>query len=257
MKILVIPDVHGRKFWRKAIADNVNQVEKIIFLGDYLDPYPREIKENPDLMECADFYDSKGLLTMLNDIVSLKKNEPDKYILLTGNHSDSYIWPKFHAAKRTDYRHWKDYHKFFSQNLNLFNLVWVEDNVIFSHAGILEEWAKIYCVQQGHDFVSVMDTAKVLHYQPLKYDSTLGHISYHRDGDYFHGSCEWADIREHIDHYQSEAQEKIVPLGEEGIFQVFGHSQIRKPLITEKWACLDCRQGFIFDTITYECSSCL
>ena len=77
MKILVIPDVHGRKFWRKAIADNVNQVEKIIFLGDYLDPYPREIKENPDLMECADFYDSKGLLTMLNDIVSLKKNEPD------------------------------------------------------------------------------------------------------------------------------------------------------------------------------------
>ena len=258
MKVLVIPDVHGRKFWRKAIADNVGQVEKVIFLGDYLDPYPQEIKENPDLMECADFYDSKSLLTMLNDIVSLKKNEPDKYILLTGNHSDSYIWSKFSSATRTDYDNWEKYHKFFSQNLNLFNFVWIEDNVIFSHAGILEEWAKIYCVQQGIDFTSIIDVAKVLQNQSLtKYDSMLGHISYHRGGNYFHGSCEWADICEHVDNYQSSVQEKIVPLGEDRIFQVFGHTQLQKPLITEKWACLDCRQGFIIDTITHDCVSCL
>ena len=28
-------------------------------------------------------------------------------------------------------------------------------------------------------------------------------------------------------------------------------------LITEKWVCLDCRKGFIFDTVTHECNSCL
>ena len=50
MKVLVLPDVHGRKFWRKAIADNIGNVDKVIFLGDYLDHYENEIDENPELM---------------------------------------------------------------------------------------------------------------------------------------------------------------------------------------------------------------
>jgi len=87
-KILCIGDVHGRKFWRQAIADNIRNVDKVIFLGDYLDPYPEEIMMVPELMECNDFYDSYNLLNMLNDIIGLKKNEPDKYILLTGNHTN-------------------------------------------------------------------------------------------------------------------------------------------------------------------------
>ena len=45
--------------------------------------------------EARAFYDCYNLMNMLNDIISLKKNEPDKYILLTGNHTDSYIWSKF------------------------------------------------------------------------------------------------------------------------------------------------------------------
>ena len=92
-RLLVIPDLHGRKFWRETLANNIGQIDKVIFLGDYLDPYPEEIEENPDLMECNDFYDSQNLLKMLEDIISLKKNEPNKYILLTGNHTDSYILP--------------------------------------------------------------------------------------------------------------------------------------------------------------------
>jgi len=120
MKVLVIPDVHSRKFWRKAIADNIGNVDKIIFLGDYLDPYENEINENLELMECNSFDDYKNLLKMLEDIVSLKKNEPGKYVLLTGNHTDSYIWSKFHAATRTDRKNWEKYHKFFSQNLEYF-----------------------------------------------------------------------------------------------------------------------------------------
>ena len=40
MKVLVIGDIHGRKFWRQIIADNISKVDKIIFLGDYLDHYP-------------------------------------------------------------------------------------------------------------------------------------------------------------------------------------------------------------------------
>ncbi len=36
--ILVVPDVHGRKFWETAL----DYPGEIIFLGDYTDPYPRE-----------------------------------------------------------------------------------------------------------------------------------------------------------------------------------------------------------------------
>ena len=33
--ILIIPDVHGREFWKEA----KDYPGKIVFLGDYLDPY--------------------------------------------------------------------------------------------------------------------------------------------------------------------------------------------------------------------------
>ena len=36
--ILIVPDVHGRKFWKEPCS-NVEKYDKIIFLGDYLDPY--------------------------------------------------------------------------------------------------------------------------------------------------------------------------------------------------------------------------
>ena len=264
MNILVIADIHGRKFWRTAINNNIDKVDRIIFLGDYLDPYGDEIEENPELMECNSFYDSQNLLKMLEDIVSLKKNEPNKYVLLTGNHSDSYIWSKFNAASRTDYRNWEKYHKFFSQNLEYFNLVWIENDVIFSHAGISEEWAnKVWETLEfpENELSSIKEIAEVLRDTPLSkfneyYIRRIGDISHYRGGDMFHGSCEWADLREHID-IQNSNPDNIIPKGEDGIFQVFGHTQLKVPLITDKWACLDCRQGFIFDTVTHECKSCL
>ena len=39
-EIIIIPDVHGRTFWREAIEKYRNKENtQIIFLGDYLDPY--------------------------------------------------------------------------------------------------------------------------------------------------------------------------------------------------------------------------
>ena len=262
---MIIPDLHGRKFWRQTIVDNIGKVDKVIFLGDYLDPYEDEIEENPELMECEYFGDSKNLLKMLEDIISLKKNEPDKYILLTGNHTDSYIWSNFHAATRTDYKNWEKYHKFFSQNLDLFNLVWIEDNVIFSHAGISEGWAKAVAVKLSltinldksvKSIVRYLSNVNLNNILDKKLIKLLGDISNYRGGDSYYGSCEWADLREHID-MKNSTFNNLIPKGEDGIYQVFGHTQLKSPLITDKWACLDCRQGFIFDTITHECKSCL
>ena len=261
-KILCIPDIHGRKFWRKAIDENIGKVNKVIFLGDYLDPYVNEFEEHPDSMEAEDEFDVYSLTEMLENIFSLKKNEPDKYILLTGNHTDSYIWSKFAAASRTDYRHWELYHKLFLENLNLFNFVWIENNTIFSHAGISEGWAnKVWEKLEfpENELVSIKEVAEVFRDTPLEkfnkiYIKLISNISYYRGGDFQYGSCEWADLREHIDMIASAT--RIIPKGEDGIYQVFGHTQLKVPLITDKWACLDCRKAFIINTNTHEISEC-
>ena len=38
--ILIIPDVHGRTFWKEPVKNE--EFDHIVFLGDYLDPYPQE-----------------------------------------------------------------------------------------------------------------------------------------------------------------------------------------------------------------------
>ena len=68
MKILIIPDVHGRAFWRKPCKD-IDKWDKIVFLGDYVDPYPGEAEQSDVMGE-------------LIDIVELKRQNPDKVILL-------------------------------------------------------------------------------------------------------------------------------------------------------------------------------
>lgn len=266
--ILIIPDVHGRKFWRKCVESNESKVDKIIFLGDYLDPYQAEIDDNKDLMECDHWTDSYHLSNMLNDIISLKKENPNKYVLLTGNHSDSYIWSKFSSATRTDYEHWEQYHKIFSENLDYFNVCWIEDDVIFSHAGITEDWADDFLYSsmkydEGAELEKgslVFETARVLKDTPLKnfnkyYIDSISHISHHRGGNYFHGSCEWADLIEHVD-IDKSTPENIVANGRKGIYQIFGHTQLKQALINDKWACLDCRKGFIINTKTFDINEC-
>jgi hypothetical protein len=112
------------------------------------------------------------------------------------------------------------------------------------------------------EFTSVLHTAKVL--QEILIEDIpnrnqlvylLGEIPRQRGGWSLYGSCEWADLEEHIDIDNSSA-DNIVGRGEEGIFQVFGHTQLKKEIISDKWACLDCRKGFIVDTLTHKIEEC-
>lgn len=73
---LIIPDVHGRDFWKDA----ANRFPgNIVFLGDYLDPYPLE-GISPD-----------EAFTNFQEILSFKKANPDRVTLLLGNHDLQYF----------------------------------------------------------------------------------------------------------------------------------------------------------------------
>ena len=58
-KLLVIPDIHGETFWREPVQRYIDQVDRIVFLGDYLDPYRDEGKT----------YTPQGLFDNLMDII--------------------------------------------------------------------------------------------------------------------------------------------------------------------------------------------
>lgn len=74
MSILIIPDVHGRSFWKEPIEKYKEQYDKIIFLGDFSDSYNFENITR------------KETIKILKDVIDFKINNMDKTILLIGNH---------------------------------------------------------------------------------------------------------------------------------------------------------------------------
>ena len=73
-KLLIIPDVHSRVFWKEATEKYDQECDKIIFLGDYLDPYLDE------------GITRKEAIRTLEEVIEYKLNNKDKTVLLLGNH---------------------------------------------------------------------------------------------------------------------------------------------------------------------------
>lgn len=217
-KILIVPDVHGRAFWHRAL-ELVDQVDQIVFLGDYLDPYSHEgISFDLALEE-------------FNKILEFKKEYPDLITLLVGNHDMHYIIEDFMDCSRRNTDMLDQLHKLYNSNLDLFNLIHIEDDWLFSHAGVYKGWMDKY------EF-----TLEDLNLKTFlgSHWPALEDLSMYRGGYNFVGSCVWADIRESV-------KNELFP----GYKQVVGHTQLNdKPYIVDKIACVDVRRCFILDTIT-------
>jgi len=62
--MILVPDIHGRDFWKK-IREKATE-EKIIFLGDYIDPYPQERITDEQALENINIYAIFKFLAILN-----------------------------------------------------------------------------------------------------------------------------------------------------------------------------------------------
>ena len=123
MRYTLIPDVHGRQFWREAVKDV--ETTPVVFMGDYLDPYLS------DAVLWSDAW--RGL----KDIVALKMAHPDKVTLLLGNHDVHYLpgYPFFNRSSRFDCAHAERINDFFMSNIRWFDVACViprEDGRPFS-----------------------------------------------------------------------------------------------------------------------------
>lgn len=224
MKILIVPDVHGRPFWRKA-KEEINNVDKVVFLGDYLDPYPYEgITEEQALEE-------------FKEIIQFKKENPNKVVLLIGNHCTPYIWITRGYHCRHDYKREEEIHKLYCDNKDLFKTAFLLDGFLFSHAGVYKEWLDEINLKLDDFLYSDISFWDSRHW-------CLDYVSRNRGGRDSVSSCTWADISDMYDNHL---------LDKDSYYHIFGHTQLQSgPIIfnLEKWACLDVRRCFILDTIT-------
>lgn len=213
MKILIVPDVHGRTFWREAVI-RINEVDKVVFLGDYLDPYPWEDISRRDAIE------------EFEKIIEFKREHPDKVVLLLGNHDCAYCF-NFGSASRYDYENEFEIEDLFGSNINLFRLYHKEGRYLFSHAGITNDWLKTYLPEYDIERFTTLTTKELIPF--------LWKISFFRGGNDNTGSIIWSDVRE-------EDREPT-------FYQIFGHTQLeRDPIIKDTYACLDVRMCFSLDT---------
>lgn len=127
-KIIIVPDVHGRTFWRLA-KEKINEIDRVVFLGDYLDPYPVE-----------DISPEKAI-EELKKIINFKKEFSEKVILLIGNHDYHYmnLLKEIFPCSRYDFKNAQKIEQIFNDNQELFQVLYKEGKYLFSHAGVVEE----------------------------------------------------------------------------------------------------------------------
>ncbi|MBR4133956.1 MAG: metallophosphoesterase [Bacteroidales bacterium] len=225
---LIIPDVHGRAFWRDAVRNHPE--DRVIFLGDYLDPYPDE------------GISFKEALDGLQEIIALKKEAPDRVTLLWGNHDMHYLYPRM-MGSRYDNKNAPVIGGLFADNRSLFQIADERRTLdgrrfLFTHAGVCRAWVEHHFAPRCLDLFGAKALNSILSWPEPEMVGLLSLVSLFRGGTSRLGSPIWADVEEHF--FESNR----LP----GFVQVFGHSQVPAPVsIQDRAFCLDCGRGFLLD----------
>lgn len=240
-KAFIVPDVHGRRFWEQAkdiVGDE--SFDRIIFLGDYFDPYDDEEELIVHLR----------LVEVFNQIIQFKKDNPDKVILLLGNHDIHYLYKNPYCSRHDDENE-DEYCNLIKDNLDCFELMHIEDiecgdykKVLFTHAGLTSGFLKSF-VRAGYPKDDIVELTKTVNSNFLASKTHENHVlselllrvSRFRGGDYSDGSIVWADLRE------------VVPkkFDFDDVYQIFGHTRSWFPTIMKRYAMLDTMECYIAD----------
>jgi predicted MPP superfamily phosphohydrolase len=129
MKIVALGDTHGRDIW-KTIIKIENDFDKFVFIGDYFDT--------------RDDINASIQIQNFKEILEFKKENPDKVVLLIGNHD-------FHYLKGCG-ETYSGYQQYAAMDINEvlqpaltsehLQICYVYDDLIFSHAGLTNTWCE-------------------------------------------------------------------------------------------------------------------
>lgn len=214
MKIIAIGDIHAKTIWEK-IVEKEQDADKILFVGDYFD--------NLEGISYPDQIDN------FKKILKLKENDPDKYILLCGNHDLHYL-----NSIQEQYSGFNPTFKFdISEVLfpairdRLVQAIYWNSGFLFSHAGLSKTWVR---ETLGFDFepgiplnTLIIPINDFLKYQP----QVFGFNGYNPYGD---------DITQGPLWIRPESLKKDAI---EGVTHVVGHTQQPKMRIEPGFCFID------------------
>ena len=220
-KILVVPDIHGRDFWKEPCN---NWKEDIVFLGDYHDPYGHSMGE-PDAEES---------LINLRELVEFVSKAFNNIHFLLGNHDCSSYTGRFKC--RYDYRHSEEVLELIKKlNPQISYELWYDteegyNKYLFTHAGVTKNWL---------DYHKLKDVGTLT----MNDLNILEEVPFSRGGESYYGSPIWNSLEDFQD-------EEHLP----EYYQIFGHTWggRTEPVITDTYAMLDCGKAFVLDLATKE-----
>lgn len=235
IKYLIVPDVHGRGFWRQPVEETLKDTDAvIIYLGDFLDPYKTEWAPGEDYQQIS--------ISTFQEILDLKKQYPDRIILLLGNHDCGYCISPDICSCRMDYLNAGNIRQIFRDNRELFKIAWEcmvnGQHYVFTHAGILKGWVK-QVWREAAEKINVVDALNnAWDTNDRRILDTLGSYDGYRGwGGDTYGSPVWSDIRS----WTKVTQEETYG------YNIVGHTMCKAPVVLDTIADLDCQQTFYID----------
>ena len=151
MKILVLGDVHARSEVFDILNREIDQVDLVIFLGDFVSTHDR-VTEEEQIRVC-------------DEIFKWKESMPEKIVLLRGNHDQQaagYSW-----AQCSGY--FPKVGEWFEKNKDrwLKNTQWVyiHENLLFSHAGVSKVWMENNQIKSVED-INTLEPSEIFGFTP-------------------------------------------------------------------------------------------
>lgn len=200
LKLIAIGDLHGSSAWKRIVFADC---DKAVFIGDYVDGMMKSDRE---------------IYSNLEELVQLKQSQPEKVVLLLGNHDVQYLhYPDYRCAGfRPDAQ--KQLTAFFKKHRSLFQMAWQSGKYMFTHAGVSNSWFRRHKKLFLRYSYNGKNLAEVLNaiYQNAQDRAPLFEIGPAREGTSRYGGILWADAEETCNDFL------------DGYHQVVGHTPMPK-----------------------------
>ncbi|NJO64829.1 MAG: hypothetical protein HC836_43870 [Richelia sp. RM2_1_2] len=183
----------------EKILEQNNTFDKFVFIGDYFDSYNK--------------FTGPEQLKNFNEIVDFKLSQPDKVVLLFGNHDYHYLkttsenYSGYQAAYKIDFA--ETIHA--ALDKNALQMCFKHDTFLFSHAGVTKTWCGMHDVDLNNVEQSIND---LFYYNPNRFRFTVGE-NFDMYGDDVCQPPIWVRPR-------SLMRDKI-----DGYTQIVGHTTVR------------------------------
>lgn len=214
MKLIALGDCHGRLNWKDIVEKELETSDKFLFIGDYFDTHYDETPEQQ--------------LSNFNDIVSFKKANIDKVILLIGNHDMHYLSGVDESYSGFQYGWYKQFNEALEAALaeELMQMCYVYDKYVFTHAGVTNTWCATHGVNRQPHLLedSINELFKTNKYA---FYFQMG-SNYSQSGDDVTQSPLWVRL-------PSLFQDGLI-----GFRFVVGHTTLKELTITENVIGIDC-----------------